>query len=54
MDEVDIFDVSSIYDDKVLTGGTWYKQQVTGDIPERRVDFCIILVRAADSSSANM
>lgn len=54
MDEVDVFDVSSTYDDRVLSGAIWYKQKVTGDIPERRVDFCVILVMAADTSSANM
>lgn len=54
MDEVDVFDVSSIYDDTILTGGSWYKQKVTGDIPERRVDFCIMQAGAADRSSQNM
>ncbi|KAL8651289.1 MAG: hypothetical protein Q9210_003334 [Variospora velana] len=54
MDEVDVFDVSSIYDDRILTGGTWYKQKVTGDIPERRVDFCVMLAGANDRSSNNI
>ncbi|CAO1598027.1 hypothetical protein XANCAGTX0491_001803 [Xanthoria calcicola] len=54
MDTVHIFDVSSIYDDRLSTGGTWYEQPVTGDIPERRVDFCIIKATVGDSSSANL
>lgn len=54
MDKVDVFDVSSIYGDKFSTGGSWYEQPVTGDIPEKRVDFCLILAWAADTSSANM
>ncbi|KAL8840361.1 MAG: hypothetical protein Q9170_001376 [Blastenia crenularia] len=54
MDSVDIFDVSSIYDDRILGGGLWYKQQTTGDVPTSRVDFCLILVRAVDTSSANI
>ena len=54
MDVVDIFDISSIYDDRVLSGGSWYKQNVTGDIPESRVDFCVILASPPDYSSRNM
>ncbi|KAL8714846.1 MAG: hypothetical protein Q9220_001359 [cf. Caloplaca sp. 1 TL-2023] len=54
MDRVNIFDVASIYDDRVATGGSWYEQPATGDIPERRVDFCIVLARAADFTTANI
>ncbi|KAL8996454.1 MAG: hypothetical protein Q9169_004048 [Polycauliona sp. 2 TL-2023] len=54
MDRVHIFDVSSIHDDRVSTGGTWYEQPVTGDIPERRVDFCITKASAVDLSSINI
>ncbi|KAL8943773.1 MAG: hypothetical protein Q9216_000879 [Gyalolechia sp. 2 TL-2023] len=54
MESIDVFDVSSIYDDRVLGGGAWYKQNTTGDIPASRVDFCIFLARAVDTSSANM
>ncbi|KAL9590222.1 MAG: hypothetical protein Q9203_000950 [Teloschistes exilis] len=54
MDKVHIFDVSSIYDDRINAGGSWYEQSVTGDIPEKRVDFCLILARAIDTSSANI
>lgn len=54
MDRVHIFDVSSVYDDRLATGGTWYEQPVTGDIPERRVDFCLMKATIDDASSANM
>ncbi|KAL8694883.1 MAG: hypothetical protein Q9218_000547 [Villophora microphyllina] len=54
MDKVNVFDVSSIYDNRVATGGSWYEQSVTGDIPQKRVDFCLILARATDTSSANI
>lgn len=54
MDRVHIFDVSSVYDDRLATGGTWYEQAVTGDIPERRVDFCLMKATVDDASSANM
>ncbi|KAL8889634.1 MAG: hypothetical protein Q9215_003093 [Flavoplaca cf. flavocitrina] len=54
MDRVHVFDVSSIYDERVSTGGTWYEQPVTGDIPERRVDFCVMKASAADLSSFNI
>ncbi|KAL8951968.1 MAG: hypothetical protein Q9222_002091 [Ikaeria aurantiellina] len=54
MDRVNVFDVASIYDDRIVTGGSWYEQPVTGDIPERRVDFCLVLARAADFSTANV
>lgn len=54
MDRIHVFDVSSIYDEHLSSGGTWYEQPATGDIPERRADFCLMKATAADSSSANM
>lgn len=54
MDRVHVFDVSSIYDERVSTEGTWYELPVTGDIPEGRVDFCVMKASAADLSSFNM
>lgn len=53
MDELDIFDIASLYN----TGtpdGTWYKQKVIGDIPDGRVDSCLALASAPDNSSHNM
>lgn len=51
---VDVFDVSSIYDGRLLGGGAWFKQKTTGEIPISRVDYCIFLARATDTSSANI
>ena len=54
MDSVSVYDVSAVYDERASTGEGWYKQVVTGDIPEPRVDFCLILLTAADATSRNM
>ncbi|KAL9637266.1 MAG: hypothetical protein Q9204_001941 [Flavoplaca sp. TL-2023a] len=54
MDRVHVFDVSSIHDERVSTGGIWYEQPVTGDLPERRVDLYVMKAGAADLSSLNM
>ena len=57
MDEVDIFDVSSLYD-PTTPDGVWYKQKTTGenatDLPSGRVDFCVTMASASDLSSHNM
>lgn len=57
MTEIDVFDVASLYNDST-PNGVWYKQNVTigngTDVPEPRVDFCLIVASAADSSSHNV
>ena len=53
MDEIDIFDVASMYD-PTTPDGVWYKQKATGDVPSGRLDFCVVLASAPDSSSHNM
>lgn len=53
MDEIDIFDISSYYNAS-LPAGTWYKQTTSGDTPDPRVDFCLVVASAPDGSSHNM
>lgn len=53
MDELDIFDVASLYNTST-PDGTWFKQKAVGDIPDGRVDSCLALVIAPDNSSYNM
>ncbi|KAK2797437.1 hypothetical protein FQN51_008470 [Onygenales sp. PD_10] len=52
MDEVIIFDINSLYNGD--NNGTWYKQKVTGAIPEPRIDFCLVAISAPDNSSHNI
>ena len=64
MDEVDIFDVSSLYNIST-PDGVWFQQTTTGhnnitnqanttNVPSARVDFCAVILSAPDSSSHNM
>ena len=53
MDQIDIFDVSSLYHDST-PNGTWYRQQATGNIPSGRIDACLFLASSTDGSSHNM
>lgn len=53
MDEIDVFDIASLYNAST-PDGTWFKQIASGNIPGRRVDFCLIVASAPDSSSHNM
>lgn len=53
MDEIDIFDVASYYNDST-PDGTWYKQKTSGDTPNPRIDFCLVLASAPDGSSNNV
>lgn len=53
MDSVDIFDIASYYNSST-PDGTWYKQNVTGDIPPGRIDHCLMLASASDNSSHNL
>ncbi|KAF2812473.1 uncharacterized protein BDZ99DRAFT_518310 [Mytilinidion resinicola] len=50
LDTVDVFDISSYIDDPD-TNGTWYNQTTTGEIPEPRIDFCVVAASAPDNSS---
>ena len=47
MDEIDIFDVASYYNDST-PHGTWYKQTTSGATPDPRIDFCLILASAPE------
>lgn len=53
MDQIDVFDVSSLYNSST-PDGTWYRQNTTGDTPAGRIDFCLTLVSSDDGSSHNI
>ena len=53
MDQIDIFDVSSLYHGST-PNGTWYRQQASGDIPPPRIDACVFLASSTDGSSHNV
>lgn len=51
MEMIDIFDI-----DRGVYGGNggWHSQNTTGDIPEPRVDHCLVAASAPDNSSHNI
>ncbi|PKX93981.1 putative cell wall anchored protein [Aspergillus novofumigatus IBT 16806] len=51
-DEIDIFDISSVFEGD--DNGIWYAQKASGDIPDGRTDFCLAAVSAKDNSSHNI
>ncbi|KAF4253989.1 hypothetical protein CNMCM8812_003815 [Aspergillus fumigatus] len=51
-DEIDIFDISSVFEGD--DNGIWYAQKASGDIPAGRTDFCLVAVSAKDNSSHNI
>ncbi|KAF7166483.1 hypothetical protein CNMCM6106_002294 [Aspergillus hiratsukae] len=51
-DEIDIFDISSVFEGD--DNGIWYSQKASGDIPDGRTDFCLVAVSAKDNSSHNI
>ncbi|APA09574.1 hypothetical protein sscle_05g043440 [Sclerotinia sclerotiorum 1980 UF-70] len=51
MDQINIFDINSVYDGK---NGTWYTQQASGNLPPRRIDSCTVVAAAPDNSSYNI
>jgi Kelch motif len=51
MDVIEVLDVATLTGN---SGGTWYKQKTSGDIPLPRVDACVIAATAPDNSSTNM
>jgi hypothetical protein len=52
VDEIDIFDISSVFEGD--DNGIWYAQKASGDIPDGRTDFCLVAVSAKDNSSHNI
>ncbi|KAI9684437.1 MAG: hypothetical protein M1829_002247 [Trizodia sp. TS-e1964] len=52
MDQIDIFDIASLYNGS--SSGTWLKQAATGDIPQPRIDFCLVSASAPDNSTHNL
>jgi Kelch motif len=52
MDTIEIFDVASLYEGS--SDAAWYAQNVTGDIPAPRTDFCVVTAAAPDNSSYNI
>lgn len=53
MSEIDIFDISTLYNGGNASSG-WYKQQATGNVPLARGAFCAVTVSAPDNSSHNI
>lgn len=54
MNQVNIFDVSTVLGTANNTSDGWYTQTITGTAPESRVDFCLVLASAPDNSSHNI
>jgi hypothetical protein len=54
MDQVNIFDVSTVLNNTNSTADGWYTQTITGTVPQPRVDFCLVLASAPDNSSHNI
>ncbi|KAI9931940.1 hypothetical protein MW887_009441 [Aspergillus wentii] len=50
--EIDFLDVASL--DNGDENGSWYKQKASGDIPDGRIDFCLVTASAKDNSSHNI
>lgn len=48
---IDVFDVASLDDG---SDGVWYTQKASGDIPDPRVEPCLVVASAPDNSSYNM
>lgn len=54
MNEVGVFDIASLYNTSA-SDGTWYIQNTTSTaVPAPRVDFCLLVASAPDSSSHNI
>ncbi|KAF2193767.1 hypothetical protein K469DRAFT_728851 [Zopfia rhizophila CBS 207.26] len=47
---VDVFDIDS-YVQNPSSNGTWYPQKTTGEIPDPRIDFCLVSISTTDNSS---
>lgn len=55
MNEIDIFDVASLYDTNTSAPATaWYRQQTSGETPDNRASFCAVMAAAPDNSSYNI
>ncbi|ETI28220.1 hypothetical protein G647_00669 [Cladophialophora carrionii CBS 160.54] len=56
MDEIKIFDIHSMDLTGLAGSGNnlWYEQKATGDIPDARVDFCLVAAPSQDNSSTSI
>jgi len=54
MNQINIFDVSTVLGTANDSSDGWYTQTITGTVPESRVDFCLVLASAPDNSSHNI
>ncbi|TAQ85422.1 hypothetical protein B7494_g6243 [Chlorociboria aeruginascens] len=54
MNQVNIFDISAITGNSTGTDDGWYTQIISGNVPQPRVDFCLVLASAPDNSSHNI
>ncbi|KAI9760283.1 MAG: hypothetical protein M1840_002574 [Geoglossum simile] len=50
MDAIEVFDVATLDSGD----GTWYKQKTSGEIPQPRIDACVVATTAPDNSSTNI
>ena len=51
MDSIDVYDIASLFNESKQA---WYQQPASGDIPEPRIDHCLVSAWAPDRSSFNM
>ncbi|KAI9740608.1 MAG: hypothetical protein M1834_005189 [Cirrosporium novae-zelandiae] len=49
---LDVFDVAALNSSDPSSG--WYTQEITGTVPDPRVDFCAVMESAPDNSSHNI
>ncbi|KAJ9607384.1 hypothetical protein H2200_008457 [Cladophialophora chaetospira] len=56
MNEIKIFDIGTmdLTDHSGSGNNLWYSQTATGDIPDARVDFCLVAAPAQDNSSTSI
>ena len=56
MDQIKVFDIHSLdlTDSSSSGNNIWYSQTATGDIPNARVDFCLVAAPAQDNSSTSI
>lgn len=53
MSQVDVFDIDAYYRHNESYSG-WYALNVTGDIPNPRAEFCVVMISAPDNTSHNI
>ena len=56
MDDIKVFDIGTMDLTGLAGSGNnlWYSQMATGDIPDARVDFCMVAAPAQDNSSTSI